>query len=317
VKEFKPANPAKAKKYVIEEEFFFIYPAYVDCYSTKEHITYKDEIISYSNNDNKIVEVHEITDTYIKTRYYPDWYPLVITGQHKVFYSDSEIRKRATEYKKLLADHIKLYELYKRIKEEYESFKKNTGLDLQAGQHADCDQACHAGLIFTDKRGNNILTNHDFSDFRIIDIASIAHDRGPFCSANTHVRKFPSPLLLMAGVNFQDPVHPEMTELGYDKEMSDLVEAVPWPTFDYGGPMAFESHDLARWISTDDFNAHPAWLPEEDDARAPDPSPPEPLQVSPTETERWTSCSIRKEWDALRARHIAGAIMSGSTEDSE
>ena len=313
MKEFKPANPAKAKKYVIEEEFFFIYPAYVDCYSTKEHITYKDEIVSYSNGDNKIVEVHEITDTYIKTKYYPNWYPLVITSQHKIFYSDSEFRKRAIEYKKLLADHIKLYELYKRIKEEYESFKKNTGQHLQASGR----RAGGAGLIFTDKRGNNILINHDFSDFRIIDIASIAHDRGPFCSANPSMRKFPSPLILMAGMNFQELEWVEMAELGYDKEMSDLVEAVPWPTFDYGGPMAFESHDHARWISTDDFNAHPAWLPEEDDAPAPDPSPSEPLQVSPTDSERWTSCSIRKEWAALRARHIAGVIMSGSTEDSE
>lgn len=216
-------NPNKVKKYVIDGEFFFIYPSYYDAgycpgghgQVLKEHITHKDKIISYSNGDNKIVEVHEITDQYIKTKYYADWYPLMITNLCKTFYSESEIRERATEFKKLLVDYAKLSKLYKHIKKEYENFENATA------------------LVFTDKTSNNILTNRDFSDFRIIDIGSIVHKS---MISDDRPREFPdarfSPQRLMANHPDVLDLYPE--DLGYDKEMRFLIKAVPWPKIAVG-----------------------------------------------------------------------------------
>jgi len=200
-------NPNKVKKYVIDGEFFFIYPS---DHVHGEAITHKDKIISYSNGDNKIVEVHEITDQYIKTKYYADWYPLMITNLCKTFYSESEIRERATEFKKLLVDYAKLSKLYKHIKKEYENFENATA------------------LVFADKTSNNILTNRDFSDFRIIDIGSIIHksmisDDRPHEFSDARL----SPRRLLASNPDNLDLYPG--GLGYDIEMGFLIKAVPWP----------------------------------------------------------------------------------------
>ena len=72
-----------------------------------------------------------------------------------MFYDDDIIIDRSNKYNEFLLNSDKVKNMYKKISEEYNSFKESTG------------------LIFSDMTSNNILVNSDITDFRIIDINSI------------------------------------------------------------------------------------------------------------------------------------------------
>jgi len=138
-------------KYEIEDGIFKIIPKKI----SNALLNKKELVIEYSNEDNKIVEVLDITEEFITTKYYPNWYPLVIIKPNKMFYSKSIIKNRSKKYYDLLMDTKRLKKLYSSIKENYLLFDE------------------HLGLTFADKASNNILVNEDITDFRIIDINSI------------------------------------------------------------------------------------------------------------------------------------------------
>lgn len=138
-------------KYEIEDGIFKIIPKKI----SNALLNKKELVIEYSNEDNKIVEILDITEEFITTKYYPNWYPLVIIKPNKMFYSKSIIKNRSKKYYDLLMDTKRLKKLYSSIKENYLLFDE------------------HLGLTFADKASNNILVNEDITDFRIIDINSI------------------------------------------------------------------------------------------------------------------------------------------------
>ena len=127
----------------------------------------KDQVIEYSNKDNKIIEILSITQNEITTKYYTSWYPLVITTPCKMFYDESICKIVAERYVQLLNDTDKIQKLYSEICEEYNMFTTETG------------------LYFNDRAGNNILLNSDMTDFRIIDICSIDVNQHTPLSNNT------------------------------------------------------------------------------------------------------------------------------------
>ena len=74
--------------YEINDDIFTIFPK---IYKKQKGVSNslfvnRKEIIKYSNEDNKIIEILDITKEYIKTKYYSNWYPLVITNECKMFY---------------------------------------------------------------------------------------------------------------------------------------------------------------------------------------------------------------------------------------
>lgn len=142
---------SRKAKYEIEDGIFKIIPKKI----SNALLNKKELVIEYSNEDNKIVEVLDITEEFITTKYYPNWYPLVIIKPNKMFYSKSVIKNRSKKYYDLLMDTKRLKKLYSSIKENYLLFDE------------------HLGLTFADKASNNILVNEDITDFRIIDINSI------------------------------------------------------------------------------------------------------------------------------------------------
>ena len=140
--------------YHIDGDFFILIP------KNKENLNIilnkKDEIIEYSNRDNKIIEIVDIDTDKIITKYYKDWYPLVITDLCSIFYDEKTIKNRSKVYNNFIKKTDRVKEFYKNIVGEYENFEKNINLQ------------------FNDMTSNNILVNSDISDFRIIDVNSIS-----------------------------------------------------------------------------------------------------------------------------------------------
>lgn len=148
---------SKKAKYEIEDDIFTIFPK---IYKKQRGVSNslfvnRKEIIKYSNKNNKIIEILDITEEFIKTKYYSNWYPLVITNECKIFYDDDTIKERSDEYNKFLLNFNKVKSMYEQIEKEYSLFKETTD------------------LTFGDMTSNNILVNSDITDFRIIDINSI------------------------------------------------------------------------------------------------------------------------------------------------
>lgn len=138
-------------KYEIEDGIFKIIPKKI----SNALLNKKELVIEYSNEDNKIVEVLDITEEFITTKYYPNWYPLVIIKPNKMFYSDDVVKDRSQKYYNLLMNSKRIKKLYNCITEAYLLFEDNLE------------------LTFGDKTSNNILVNEDITDFRIIDVNSI------------------------------------------------------------------------------------------------------------------------------------------------
>ena len=85
-------------KYEIEDGIFKIIPKKI----SNALLNKKELVIEYSNEDNKIVEILDITEEFITTKYYPNWYPLVIIKPNKMFYSDDVVKDRSQKYYNLL-----------------------------------------------------------------------------------------------------------------------------------------------------------------------------------------------------------------------
>jgi len=148
---------SKKARYEIDNNTFTIFPKVNKKQKGISNTLFqnKEKIIKYSNENNKIVEILDITKHFIKTKYYLDWYPLVITNECKMFYDDRVVAERSKRYNEFLSNINKVKEMYDKISSEYNLFEELTE------------------LTFGDMTANNILVNSDITDFRIIDINSI------------------------------------------------------------------------------------------------------------------------------------------------
>ena len=108
-------------------------------------------ILDYTQSDNKIVEIFKLDKNLIVTQNYNDWYPFLIKSSNnwwdpKTFKNRQEAHFNRFKSKKVAE------EFYQEVISEYKKFTKSTG--------------CY----FSDVFPNNILVNEDYSDFRLIDI---------------------------------------------------------------------------------------------------------------------------------------------------
>ena len=111
------------------------------------------KIIDYSQQDNNIVEIYNVTQTGHITKFYP-YTPLVMIGEIS-FYRDDVQKRMQNRYKKYFSDPQFAKDFYNRAVDSYIDFIEKT--------------TCY----FTDMSGNNIITNDDCSEFRIVDVFSI------------------------------------------------------------------------------------------------------------------------------------------------
>ena len=124
----------------------------------------KKDLLEYTQKqDNRIIEILNIAVSaytpgmlYYATRYYPDYYPLVFIRECKSLYSDLVFQQCSTRYQEFIRWPEEVAKFYHEVADEMRAFTEATG------------------LYFEDISGNNILVNEDFSDFRIIDVGSLA-----------------------------------------------------------------------------------------------------------------------------------------------
>lgn len=115
-----------------------------------------DRLIKHSLLENKLIEIHEYSDRLI-TKFYRNWYPLVIIKECN-FCPTNEFERRSRLYFESVTDLRWAQDWYNNIVDEYQKI----------GQQ---------GFSFYDVSSNNILVNEDFTDFRLIDVASIGKYR--------------------------------------------------------------------------------------------------------------------------------------------
>ena len=111
-------------------------------------------ILDYTQSDNKIVEIFKLDKDLIVTKNYNDWYPFLIKSSNnwwgpEVFKARQEAHYNKFKNKKIAEN------FYQEVIDEYKKFSKATG--------------CY----FSDVFPNNILVNEDYSDFRIIDVGCL------------------------------------------------------------------------------------------------------------------------------------------------
>tara|TARA_Y100001963_G_scaffold140284_1_gene207135 strand:+ start:1233 stop:2093 length:861 start_codon:yes stop_codon:yes gene_type:complete len=113
-----------------------------------------DNIIDYTQKDNKIIEVYNLNADEIVTKYYDGWYPFLIKSSNN-WWNESIFKERQKAYRDRFSDEREALKFYNSVIKEYTNFTKNTG--------------CY----FSDVFPNNILVNEDYSDFRLIDIGCL------------------------------------------------------------------------------------------------------------------------------------------------
>lgn len=112
--------------------------------------------------DNKIVEIYDVTEKEMVTKYYDGWHCLVYIEAEQdfrrweAFCSREELEKHVDVYLTFMSNEKNAYQLYNDVVDELEKFAQ-------------------IGYIFYDRSANNILVNKDISDFRLIDVASIVN----------------------------------------------------------------------------------------------------------------------------------------------
>jgi len=112
-----------------------------------------DKVIQdYSLSSNKIIEIIDYDTEWVYTKYYNDYYPLVVLDSCD-FYSKEEMQHIAAKYKDFISGDLTGF--YNKVVKEFAKFTE------------------HTGMFFSDISANNILVNHDVTDFRIIDVACI------------------------------------------------------------------------------------------------------------------------------------------------
>lgn len=117
------------------------------------------KVLSYSQQDNWVVEIFHLADGLCVTKYYEGYCPIIITPAFQSLYSSETITSRLSSYKKKFGSALEPTPyrdyIYNKSIKQYEEFSDQT----------DC--------YFRDVMPNNILSNEDFSDFKIIDVCSI------------------------------------------------------------------------------------------------------------------------------------------------
>ena len=111
-------------------------------------------ILDYSQSNNKIVEIFKLDNNLIVTKNYNDWYPFLIKSSNNWWNKDIYKARQQAYYNKFNNKKIAI-EFYQEIINEYKKFTEATG--------------CY----FSDVFPNNILVNKDYSDFRIIDVGCL------------------------------------------------------------------------------------------------------------------------------------------------
>jgi len=111
-------------------------------------------ILDYSQSNNKIVEIFKLDNNLIVTKNYNDWYPFLIKSSNNWWNEDIYKARQQAYYNKFNNKKIAI-EFYQEIINEYKKFTEATG--------------CY----FSDVFPNNILVNKDYSDFRIIDVGCL------------------------------------------------------------------------------------------------------------------------------------------------
>jgi hypothetical protein len=145
-----------ASKYTIEGDRFII-----DSFNNPAHPYWRlsekerEDVVKYSQGNNKIVEIFELSKARAVTAYYKDYMPLVIIKECN-FYPREMLVAHVEKYLDFILCKDNGKQLYKRIADEMVAFAKQ-------------------GYVFEDQGANNILVNSDFTDFRIIDVQSISH----------------------------------------------------------------------------------------------------------------------------------------------
>ena len=114
----------------------------------------RQKIIEYTQKDNKIVEVYNIDNEKVVTKYYKDWYPFLIKSSNN-WWGDETIKQRQQAYYSKFNTKKSAENFYNEVINEYRAFSSST--------------RCYFSDIFP----NNILVNEDYSDFRIIDIGCL------------------------------------------------------------------------------------------------------------------------------------------------
>ena len=114
----------------------------------------RQKIIEYTQRDNKIVEVYNIDNEKVVTKYYKGWYPFLIKSSNN-WWDDQTVKQRQKAYYNKFNNRKAAEDFYNEVINEYRAFSSST--------------RCYFSDIFP----NNILVNEDYSDFRIIDIGCL------------------------------------------------------------------------------------------------------------------------------------------------
>jgi len=118
-----------------------------------------ERIVEYSRRaDNRIIEIVDLGPEEHVTRYYP-WTPLVIIHECNI-YPRKVFRERSAAYREFIANRERGERFWRDCLGEFNRFAEATG------------------CMFTDVSSNNVLVNEDISDFRIIDLFSLARMEG-------------------------------------------------------------------------------------------------------------------------------------------
>ena len=153
----------KIKKYEIWKDMdrgmeFFVIPKHkpwidINIVQDKNVI---DKILDYTQQNNKIIEIYDISSEKIVTKYYDGWFPFLIKSSNN-WWDDSVFKSRQQAYQNKFTNKKIAEDFYNSVIQEYMDFTKNTN--------------CY----FSDVFPNNILVNEDYSDFRLIDVGCLRY----------------------------------------------------------------------------------------------------------------------------------------------
>ena len=141
-----------------DDQYFVIYKhkPWIDD-QILENQSVLDDIISYTQLENRIVEVYHISDKYIVTKFYKDYYPCLIKSS-VMFYDYDTYLKRSDAHYEYFKDFTTAKKFYQSVLNEYRTFHKNTK------------------CFFKDDGANNFIVNEDHSDYKILDFGCLRYD---------------------------------------------------------------------------------------------------------------------------------------------
>ena len=111
-------------------------------------------ILNYTQSDNKIIEIFKLDKDLVVTKNYSDWYPFLIKSSNN-WWGEEVFKSRQQAHYNKFNNKKAAEEFYQKVINEYKKFNESTG--------------CY----FSDVFPNNILVNEDYSDFKIIDVGCL------------------------------------------------------------------------------------------------------------------------------------------------